>query len=419
MTTPESSAQPGPADAAMGAAPQMPLLPAVPPAPPKRRVQLRWWHLVLTAILSPILLIGGASLLLPMLFGGMGQPGGMFGEQQVPVVRMDLAESVTLSGTIQPTQRLDLSFAAEGEVTSVRVAVGDSVSPGTALASIDNSRLRDAVTDAKAENDAAWKDYQDARKSGPAATVTALRSAHNVKAQALKDAEAALEKATLVSTIDGVVAAVNVQIGDLAGSTGGTPGDPGSSAQAAVVVISRTFQVDATVGAADRGRVAKGMAATVTTSSSPNPLPGTVSAVGVVAQASDSPDPNRPSAASFKVTITLDGQPDTVFTGAAASVSVNAEGKTGVLAIPVVALLDRPSDTDATVLVQRGEEAMPTEIKVGTTAGDMIEVTSGLEEGDLVVIPFGMGSEPGGIPGPGTPAGPRGGGVVEGAEPPR
>ena len=368
--------------------------PGPPPKPARRRIQLRWWHLVLTAVLSPIVLFVGASMLLPVLFGGMGGPNGGFpGEQEVEVVRTDLAHTVSLSGTIQPTQRLDLSFSAEGEVTSVRVAVGDSVSAGTPLASIDDSALRDAVADAQAENDAASKDYQDARKGGQATAINAMRSAYNLKAQALKDARAALDKATLVSTIDGVVAAVNVQVGDLAGASGtGAPGAGAGSEQAAVVVISRTFQVDATVGAADRGRVAKGMTATVTTSSSPTPLTGTVTAVGVVAETSDTPD--RPSAATFKVTVTLDGQPDTVFTGAAASVEVNAEGKTGVLAIPAVALVDRSSETDATVMSRRGDETTATPIVVGATVGDMVEVVSGLAEGDLVVVPFGMGQGP-------------------------
>lgn len=435
MSTPDPSPQTGPADdapsgadappppphedvtqprPAVGAPVAMAPVPAGPPKPPKRKFQLKWWHLVLTAILSPILLLIIASLVLPLILNAMGgviDNGGQFGEQEFPVERTDLTQPVTLSGTIAPTQRLDLSFAGEGEVTSVRVAVGDGVGPGTVLASIDDSDLRDAVTDAKAENDAAWKDYQDARKGGQATAINAMRSAYNVKAQALKEAQAALDKATLTSTIDGVVAAVNVQVGDLAGSAGGgVPG--GGSSEAAVVVISRTFQVDATVGAADRGRVAKGMAATVTTSSSSAPLPGTVTAVGVVAEASESPD--RPSAATFKVTVTLDGQPDSVFTGAAASVEVAGEGKTGVLAVPVGALIDRPSDTEATVMVRRGDETFPVDIKIGITAGDMVEVTEGLAEGDIVVVPFGMAGPGGGMGGPGG-----GGIVVGGAEPPR
>ena len=387
-TTPDAPPIPAAAPLTFDAVP-----PGPPPKPAKRRIQLRWWHLVLTAVLSPIVLMMGAGLLVPVLFGGMGGPESA-GEHEVEVTRTDLAPTVRLSGTIQPTQRLDLSFSGEGEVTSIRVAVGDSVSAGAPLASIDDAKLRDAVADAKAENDAASKDYQDARKGGQATAINAMRSAYNVKAQALKDAQKALDKATLVSTIDGVVAAVNVQVGDLAGASGAgaPPGAEAGSEQAAIVVISRTFQVDATVGAADRARVAKGMTATVTTSSSSTPLSGTVTAVGVVAQASDTPD--RPSAATFKVTITLDGQPDTVFTGAAASVEVNGEGKTGVLAIPAAALIDRSGETEAMVLIRRGNDTTTTPVTVGATVGDMVEVVSGLQEGDRIVVPFGTGQGP-------------------------
>ena len=396
--------------------------PTDPPlAPGKQRKRLKPWQYILIGASIPVVLLLAFLALTPLLFGalmgGAGSTGP--GESEYVVGRMELAQGVTLPGTIEPTQRLDLSFSSRGEVTHVAVAVGDAVAPGSVLSTIDDADLRAAVTDARAEADAAWKDYQDARRSGQSAAVSAMRSAHAVKAQALKDAEAALEKATLTSTIDGVVAAVNVQPGQVAGEAGGGP--PGgtvagdASGQADVVVISRTFQVKASVSGGERSRLAKGMEAIVTSSSSPTPLRGTVTALGVVAETAPSGD--KPSAASFPLVVTLEGQPENVFAGSPATIEVLAEAKGGpVLAVPEEALMERTSNTDGSVLLRRGSDVVPTPVKLGATTGGMVEVVSGLTEGDVVLFFPAQG-----VTGPDGPAGP---GVVSGgsareAEPPR
>ena len=336
-------------------------------------------------------------------------------ESEVPVMRMDLAPRVTLTGTIAPTQRLDLSFTSDGEVTSVPVTVGESVSRGAALASIDDTELRAAVADATTEANAARQDYNSARRTGPAVAVTAARSALTLKEQALKDARSALEKATLVSTIDGVVAAVNVKVGDRVGSgapsgPGADPGAPAGDSSAAVVVISRTFQVDASVGSAERAQVSKGMKATVLAPSIKVPLPGTVTAVGVIAASGDGGGMGgRPSAATFPVTVTLDGEPADVFAGGAATVELVGECRTGVLAIPRGAVIDWGSGTDATVMARRaGADLQPVPVTLGVTQDELVEVVSGLDEGDVVMVVGGMAGPmigaPGGFVGSGTAA---------------
>lgn len=322
-------------------------------------------------------------------------------QSEVTVMRIDLAPRVSLAGSIAPTHRLDLSFTSEGEVTNVAVTVGDPVARGAALASIDNTHLRAAVSDASAETDAARQDYNAARRTGPAGAVTAARSALSVKEQALKDARAALEKATLVSTIDGVVAAVNVKVGDTVGAGGGS-GLPGSGlgapgeTSADVVVISRTFQVDATVGSAERAQVAKGMKATIIASSAKAPLTGSVTSVGVIAAAASG---DRPTAATFPVTVSIDGEPANVFTGGAATIELVGEGRTGVLAIPRAAVMDWGNGTDATVLARvGGGEPTPIKVTLGMTQDDLVEVVSGLSEGDLVTVTADMsGGGPGGF----------------------
>lgn len=413
MTTPVPPSPDQPtASASVDHPSTQPPTPTPPPAKRRRR-PLRPWQYILIGAAIPVVLLIAAALLIPLLFRAMmgDQPQGM-GEAEYTVQRIELGQvGVTLPGTIEPTQRLDLSFASRGEVTHVGVAVGDSVTPGAVLATIDDTDLRAAVTDARAETDAAWKDYQDARRSGQSAAVSAMRSAHAVKAQALKEAEEALEKASLTSTIDGVVAAVNVQAGQVAGESAGpdAAGAPGEPGQADVVVIARTFQVKASVGSSERSRLSKGMEALVTSPSSPEPLRGTVTALGVVAEAST--EGERPGAATFPLVVTLEGQPENVFAGSSATIELLPGGDGGgpVLAIPVDALQDRISPTEGMVLVRRGADPAPTTVQLGTESGGMVEVTDGLAEGDVVVFFPPMG--------PAGPDGPMGPGAAVAAAP--
>lgn len=390
-----------------------------PPPPARERRFSRRDYLIIGAlallgVLVPVLIT------LPRLLATMDAVQGAQGtpsEVEYAVTRTSLAQPVTLTGTIQPTQRLDLSFTSEGEVTEVPVSVGDPVSPGSRLAAIDATELQAAVTDAAAEAEAARKDYNTARASGSSAEVTALRSAYNVKQQALKDAQAALDKATLVSTIDGVVAAVNVHVGDTAGSASSGAGGTGASAGADVVVISKTFQVDATVGASERTRVTKGMQATVTTATSSVPLSGTVTGLGVVAEAgSGGGDGSQASAAGFPVTVTIDGAPENVFAGSSATVDLlPADTGEAVLAVPMMALVDYDGGSAGHVNVRQGDELTTVAVTLGQPQGDMIEVLDGLSEGDVVVYTdYSSMMPPGGMGKPGDM-----GGAVATAEPSR
>lgn len=388
MTVPPSPSPDPDAPTVVAAAETLPGAPADTPAPPARPRRFSRRDYVTIGVLALIGVLVPVLTMLPRFLETMNAMQGMEGtptEVEYVVAPTTLAQPVTLTGTIQPTQRLDLSFTSEGEVIEVPVSVGDPVSPGSRLASIDADELQAAVSDAAAEAEAARKDYDEARTSGSSAEVTALRSAYNVKQQALKDAQAALDKATLTSTIEGVVAAVNVHVGDKAGS--GSGGAAGTSAGADVVVISKTFQVDATVGASERTQVTKGMQAMVTTATSSQPLTGTVTGLGVVAEAgSGGGEGGQATAAGFPVTITIDGTPENVFAGSSATVDLmpDASGEP-VLAVPLMALVDYDGVSAGKVNVRKGEAITTVPVTLGETQGDMIVVLEGLSEGDVVV----------------------------------
>ncbi len=61
-----------------------------------------------------------------------------------------IRQTVSATGTVEPTQQANLSFAVSGEVTAVKVAVGDKVQAGQTLATIDSAALATAAAQAKA-----------------------------------------------------------------------------------------------------------------------------------------------------------------------------------------------------------------------------------------------------------------------------
>lgn len=374
-------------------APTAPAAPVLPPPPP-----VKGPNKVLVTVLALLGLVATAlPFVTPMLLGNLPQQtAGGFGMREATVVRAERGTSVGTSGTIQPAQRLDLSFTSPGEVWSVSVTVGDKVTKGQALATIDPTRLRADVEDARAEANAALKDYEAARKAGSSAQATALRSAYNAKAQALKDARAALDAATLTSAMDGTVAAVNIKVGDRAGAAtsavGGVSVTGGTGTPDIVVISSGTYVVEASVGSADRARVAKGMKATIKAASSPEVLHGTVTSVGVMATVPAGEQQQGSSAATFPVTIAIDGSPANVFAGGSASVEILSEQSRQVLAIPAGALLGGAQGGEADVLVKADGATQSKHVRVGERFGDQIEVLSGLNEGDVVLVMGGVAS---------------------------
>jgi len=319
--------------------------------------------------------------------------------QDFTVATTTMSTSVSASGTIQPAQRADLSFTSAGTVDTLSVSVGDTVTSGEALASIDTTDLQTAVDQAQAAVNAAQTDYNTAVSSGSSTQQTAAKSTLTTKQNALANAQTALTNATLTAPFDGTVAIVNIAIGDKVGSTGSTgtsantgTGNPGSNANitgganatsasssaAITVITTNTYQVTTSVGSADVGNIQPGQACTITPDSTNTQLQGTVASVGVVASSSTS------SGATFPVVIDVTGTPDGLYAGVSASISIITSSRT-VLAVPTAAITRQGPNEYVDVKDASGNTTQ-TQIQTGATSGGMTEVTSGVQAGDVVVI---------------------------------
>ncbi|MGZ4476087.1 MAG: efflux RND transporter periplasmic adaptor subunit [Nocardioides sp.] len=338
-------------------------------------------------------------------------------------------QTVSATGTIEPARTADLDFAVAGTVTKVYVKAGDRVAEGQAIAAVDDSALIASRTAARASYDAALTQHAtdvdaDASDVQLAADQTAVLSAKAQLDAAIQD----VKDAVLRSTIKGTVSSIDLAVGDVVSGSGSSSDGSGSggagvssaastgsttSSTAVTVTSTNAFVVSATVSADDAATVKKGMQAQITLTGASEPIYGTVSSVGLVAQTSSS------GAAAFPVEIAVTGAQRSVYAGTTATASITVKQTDDVLTVSSRAIRTDAADDNATYVMKMvGEKAVKTPVEVGTVYGSTTEITSGLSDGDTVqipgiTIPSGSGSgsggtrtgNDGGFPGGGLPAG--------------
>lgn len=327
----------------------------------------------------------------------------------VTVQHGTVEQSVSATGTIIPATESDLAFQASGTVTSVPVAVGQTVTAGQTLATLDPSTLQQQVNLAQASVSAAQTAVNAATTTATSASAQAQLVAAQTK---LASARQSLAAATLTSPIAGVVAAVNVQVGSQIGSSGtaSTASASGSSASGAgrsgsgsaaggtssggstnsgssssgsssaiVVINTSAWNVNAQVASSDLASLKAGLQAQITPNGSRQPLFGTVSTIGLIASSSSS------GTSTFPVTIAITGSQQGLYYGTGANVSIITAQLDDVLTVPTMAISSNGSTSTVTVLKDGKETSVP--VTLGRLFGNQTEITKGLNDGDQVVLP--------------------------------
>lgn len=211
-------------------------------------------------------------------------------------------------------------------------------------------------------------------------------------------AREALADTSLVSPIAGEVGAVNLTVGESAVGSA-------TASRGVTVVPTGGFEVEAAFAESDAADLEVGQAAEVTFEG----LPGVTSSGRVL-----SVDPVATTSATnnlvtFTVRIALDDVPPGLRQGMTATVSVTTKVAQNVLAVPQSAIT---AIGDSNTVEVANADGTTTRVEVTTDVqGDVLtEITSGLTEGQELVIPTAStsGFPTGGVPGGG--GGPFGGG---------
>lgn len=339
-----------------------------------KKIPTRWW----VSLIVLIVVAGGG-----VTAWRMTRPSTQavaFTTRTVAAQLQTLKSTVSTSGTIEPATQSDLTFPSAGTVTSVKVSPGDKVAKGQALATMDDTSLRNALALAQADLAAAQTTLSDAQAAGGSSTKIAADQAQvSVAQSSVADAQTALGEATMTSPIDGIVAAVNIATGDKIGSSGARAGSTGSGSAAAIVVITNTsWIVDASVGSADLASLQKGLQAVITPTDSTTSVFGTIASVGVVASSSSS------GGATFPVVIKVTGSPTGLYAGGTASVDITVKEVADALTVPTAAVLTQNGQT--IVHQVKNGQTVSTPVTVGMVSGTVTQITKGLGDGDQVVV---------------------------------
>ncbi|HET7725020.1 MAG TPA: efflux RND transporter periplasmic adaptor subunit [Propionibacteriaceae bacterium] len=295
--------------------------------------------------------------------------------------------AVSATGTLAPQNQAYLNFPAAGTVATVNVTLGQTVTAGQVLATEDTTSLSSAVTSAQAAVDSAQSslDTLNSSSSATSAQISAAK-AQLASAQAkLSSAQNDLAGATMTAPFAGVVAQVNLTANSKVNGTTSTTTGPGttttvssatSAAAQIVVVDTRTWLVNATVGMADLASLKQGLACTVTPTGSTTSVAGTLTSIGIVGTTTS-------GTTSYPVIVTLTGTPTGLYIGGSADVSIVVSEVTA-LTVPTAAVQQENGQTYVTV-VANGVHTR-TNVTVGRTFGARTEITSGLAENDEVLV---------------------------------
>ncbi len=368
------------------------------------RLRRRW--LARTVGGAAVLAVAGTGAWWFVLRDDAGAAGPTSTTQAVAASRTTLEKTVAASGTVAPTVDEEVSFGSGGTVTAVAVQAGETVAAGQTLATIDTLTLNASLLAARAtlaEAQARLADAEDADDGTDVAQaqIDAAAAQVDVAQAGVDEASAAMADATLVAPAAGLVTEVNLAVGDVVGpssgssgggstgstgSAGGSAAQPGATTATAstsstadvVIVGTDSWTVDVTVDDSEVALLEVGDQAELTLDEATGTVFGVVSEIGLVPTSSS-------GVPAYPVTIAITGQPDGVYDGVDADVSIVYERRTDVLTVPSAAV--RTVDGASTVSVAAddgGEQSVP--VTVGETVGDRTEIVDGLAEGDEVLV---------------------------------
>jgi macrolide-specific efflux system membrane fusion protein len=307
-----------------------------------------------------------------------------------------IRQSISSTGTIAPAQQDAVNFTVPGKVTRVAVTAGQRVSAGTVLATIDTATLTANLAQAQATLATAQaKVAADNADSSTTSTQLAADTAAATSALGqVTSAQQAMSAATLTSPIAGVVAEVNLTVGQQVGGsssgsgsgtggsgggTGGSGGGSGGSGSGAggsgsggsnssissstdqfLVISTTSWVVNATVDSTGVGLIANGDQAQIVPGSSPSVAYGTISSVGVMATTSS-------GVATFPVVISVTGNPPGLHAGDTATVSLIYKQLSDVLTVPTAAV--HTVNGQRVVYLVSGGKQVSHPVQVGLSSG--------------------------------------------------
>jgi RND family efflux transporter MFP subunit len=296
-------------------------------------------------------------------------------EKIVAVFRTDVVSSITVAGEIAADKQAILNFPAPGKLSYIGVKVGDQAKNGHILAALDPGDLQTAwnrayytyiAADANAKQvEDAVKGHDSDESFAQKTARTAAQTARDEAYDAMLAARRAINNSRLVAPFDGIVTNV----------TATAVGDTVSVTDGVTVVDPTSLYFTAEVDESDVGKITLNEPVSVTLDAFPGEnFSATISEIGFVSQLSST------GATIFPVKIKLDkSATPKLRIGMNGDADIILVVRKNVLSLPVEAVVDGK-------VTLSDKEAKQTDIKTGLEGDTLVEIISGLNEGEKVVI---------------------------------
>jgi multidrug efflux pump subunit AcrA (membrane-fusion protein) len=304
---------------------------------------------------------------------------------------LDDAKNALKAGALSDQQSIQSS---QTQLTS---ALNDQKKGDLADAqAVDTARNDVNTAEAQVAQQLAAKGVQEERPKNQSAVASAQADAANKQA-ILADAQRQLGDTTLVAPTDGTVAVVGGRVGEDVPGGGANRGGFDASAlsrppnaQASGSVSSRaggfvtltdlgTTEVKARFSEADTAKIKPGQAAKVEFESLGQQLTARVVRL-------DSIETVVANVVTYTVTLLLDKKLEEIKPGMTGNVDVIIAQKQNVIRLPVTAINPRNGRATVQVVGKDGKTLETRQVTTGLKGDDDVEITSGLDVGDKVVV---------------------------------
>ncbi|NMC28297.1 MAG: efflux RND transporter periplasmic adaptor subunit [Syntrophomonadaceae bacterium] len=324
--------------------------------------------------------------------------------------------AIEATGTLEAVRESDLGFKSDDAIIAINVQPGDHVTAGqllaeqdpatykTALQQAQNTVHKDQISlktanlsyqtnlknfnqqkqlfDAGAISQSELDDAQDALTRSEWEVEVANVNLANDRIK-LAQAERDLAGAAILAPFDGIVGAVNGQVGQLSGIN--------TSSSTLLTVMSDELQLSTLVNEADIGKIQVGQAAEFTSSSFANiTFRGKVERITPQAQTVS-------SVQYYPVLISVEDPEGVLLSGMSVSANIIMARQENVLTVPMMAVsyattylrnnpsLAPSSGGKAVVVMENGQPVVKA-VTLGINDGSNYVVTGGLNEGEAVIV---------------------------------
>ena len=313
--------------------------------------------------------------------------------QTALVTRRDLGSSVLATGIVKAMVGAEVRVGSRvsGIVKKLHANVGDVVQKRQLIAELDPTELQAKYNQTKAALENAIANFEYAKldlerqksliKQNYISQnqVDLAEKSFEVNKAQLEQAKANLEFAkvqldytNITAPIAGVVASVSTQEGETVAASFAAP------TFVTIIDLAR-LEVWAYVDETDIGRIQDGQSAIFTVDTYPDTdFEGAVTAIYPKAVIQD-------NVVNYVVTLKItDHKEKTLRPEMTANVTIYLDARKGVLTIPLSAIKRERGERFVTVL--EGEKQVSRKVKTGWTSNGLIEIVSGLQEDETVII---------------------------------